>query len=129
MNESNPTYFHHDQPPVCLNEAGQPIVNDLHRQGRFLLDRIREALDWLEKGAPGRAHESLSEALNPGHKEADITISGQPLTQSQSLTLRVACNCFRSFLDDEGLGNERNIEKAYQSRLDEIMQLLRKTCS
>ena len=37
--------------------------------------------------------------------EPDITINGQPLSEGQSMTLRVALNLFVHSLQTDGLGN------------------------
>ena len=62
-------------------------------------------------------------------KEADITISGIPLTFAQSMTLRVAIGQFLLTLSDEGFGKELGTELRdnYVARGREIESLIMKT--
>lgn len=63
-------------------------------------------------------------------KEADITISGQPLTEAQSMTVRVALGSFMLGLKEDGLGDDATgqaIAEGYKQRLAEIITLIKLT--
>jgi hypothetical protein len=65
-------------------------------------------------------------------KEADIIISGERLTESQSMTVRVAIGQFTMFLVDEGCGSDAHgkaMTKNYLARIHEIERLIQKTAS
>lgn len=62
------------------------------------------------------------------HKEADITISGQRLTEAQSMTIRVAIGDFAIFCRDNAKGDEDSeIFRLYLERIKEIEALISKT--
>jgi hypothetical protein len=64
-------------------------------------------------------------------READITISGQRLTEAQSMTVRVALQAFAMTLQ-EGLGEDetgKRIADGYLRCIDEINQLIMRTAT
>lgn len=60
--------------------------------------------------------------------EASITIAGRPLTQSQSMAVRVAVtNMLTEMSDPAALGDDgpaREITAGYHSRLTEVISLI-----
>ena len=62
-------------------------------------------------------------------REAKIEINGVRLTQAQSMTLRVAIECFQHELLIEKLGDDemgQRMQKAYSERAVEITNLIHK---
>lgn len=61
-------------------------------------------------------------------READMTISGTPLTEAQSMVMRVALQNFTMFLIDKGLGAKGEPLKAnYLARIRELNALMAET--
>jgi len=62
-------------------------------------------------------------------KEADITINGQPLTEAQSMTVRVALQCLTLQLADmpATMSSDTNIRDGYFLAIFQINDLIAKT--
>lgn len=61
--------------------------------------------------------------------EPRISINGQPLTEGQAMTMRVALESFAADLlaSDGGLGDDehgKRMQKAYADRINEIRKLM-----
>jgi hypothetical protein len=59
--------------------------------------------------------------------EADITISGQPLTKAQSMTVRVALQIAYMTIKDQGPGISEEINAGYLRAIKQINKLIAKT--
>ncbi len=64
---------------------------------------------------------------NETHREADMTISGVPLTTAQSLTVRVAIQSFAMTLAEFVKTNPGGVEQNYLDRIRELNVLIAKT--
>ena len=62
-------------------------------------------------------------------KEPDITINGQPLTEAQSMTVRVALQCFILQISDipAAIDDEAKIRDLYFHAICQINTLMAKT--
>jgi hypothetical protein len=62
-------------------------------------------------------------------KEADITINGQPLTEAQSMTVRVALQCFALNITDipAAVDPDTRIRDLYFHAICQINTLMAKT--
>ena len=63
-------------------------------------------------------------------KEAEISISGTPLTFGESMTVRVAVQSFASVLAEDGLGKDKlgkDICEGYLKNIRHINELISKT--
>jgi len=61
-------------------------------------------------------------------KEADMTISGVPLTTAQSLTVRLALQQYAGFLSGLPIEEKGTVEMSYLARIQEINDLISRTC-
>jgi len=69
----------------------------------------------------------MQESETTPHQEAVIEINGYPLTNAESMTIRVALESFAQSLSDEGLGDDEHGKKmteAYQNNIREIRKTL-----
>jgi len=64
-----------------------------------------------------------------GYREADMTISGVPLTFAQSMTVRVALQSFAMTLAEFVKDQPGGTEQAYLDRIKELNELIAKTAT